>query len=139
VFHGEWSLPGGIEPLRLIFGGLLFYLPGLMWTWALTPRLAWAYRVPLSIVAAFTIQPGAMLLLNLVFFVPINIATTVYLSSALTLIALAILIRNSETPWDPGAWDEAPASLQQTPADPSIPTSSTPARSAGRTRKDQTR
>lgn len=101
AFHGELTLPGGIEPVRLILGGLLFYLPGFTWTWALTPRLAWAYRAPLTIVAAFTIQPAAMLLLNLVLFVPINIATTSYLSAALALIGLVVLVHQRDSPWHP--------------------------------------
>ncbi len=100
-FHGELTLPGGIEPIQLVLGGLLFYLPGLLWTWAFTPRLAWAYRAPLTIVAAFTIQPATMLLLNLVLFVPINIATTSYLSATLTLLGLALLVHQSDSPWHP--------------------------------------
>lgn len=69
--------------LQFLVGGLLFWFPGLTWTWALAPTLSWPQRLPVSLVAAFTIEPGFMMALNLLFGVPIRLDTTAYLAAAL--------------------------------------------------------
>ncbi len=101
-FHPDLSL-GGISLYQAVLGGLLFWLPGFVWTWALTPRLAWAYRIPLSLVTAFTLQPAVMMLLNLLLRVPVNLTTTALLSAALGLAGLMLLLRRLEPLWDPEA------------------------------------
>lgn len=89
-----------MEPLQVILGGALFWFPGLTWTWALVPQLPWQHRIPLSVVAAFTIEPGALMALHLLFAVPITLATGAYLSAALGTAGLVVLVRRAmaETP-----------------------------------------
>ncbi|MBW3583321.1 MAG: hypothetical protein KY455_09515 [Euryarchaeota archaeon] len=81
------------DPLRFLAGTALYLLPGVVWTWALAPRLAWFQKVPLSVVVAFTVQPGVLFLLHLLFSVPLDLATNVFLAVALALLGTAVLVR----------------------------------------------
>lgn len=84
---------GDVDWARAIVGLIVFFAPGAAWTWALLRHLGWMRAVPVAAVLAFTIEPFAMLALNLVFGVPVNLATGTYLSVALALAGVAVGIR----------------------------------------------
>jgi predicted membrane-bound spermidine synthase len=71
-------------------GGLaLFLFPGAAWALALAPRLGWAKGAGLATVLAFTVAPGALFLLNVLFDAPLRLDTAVFLSVALGMAGIA--------------------------------------------------
>lgn len=84
--------PGSIP--RAIAGGLLYWLPGLAWAWALARELGWTRWLPISIVLAFTVQPLAMLVANVVLGLEVTLGTTALMCVATTLAGLAVGVRS---------------------------------------------
>lgn len=79
----EHGLAGGLAGLAL------FLFPGLAWTLALAPGLGWPRALALSLVAAFTVAPAALFALNLLFDVPIRLATIAFLCVALGMAGIS--------------------------------------------------
>lgn len=61
----------------------------------LVPRLPWHHGIPLSVVAAFTIEPAAMLALHMAFGVPITLEVTAFLAALLGTAGLVVLVLRS--------------------------------------------
>lgn len=72
-----------------VLGLAVLLFPGYAWVAALAPRLPAAKAVPLGIVVALTVTPGAMFALNVLFSVPIRVGTLAYLAVALGMMGLA--------------------------------------------------
>lgn len=82
-----------VDWLQLVLGGLVLWAPGLTWTWALVPELDWAQFLAVSVVAALTVGPGAMYLLNVFLGFPITPTNATLLSLALASLGAAWAIR----------------------------------------------
>lgn len=74
------------------YGLALFLFPGATWAFALGRGLDLPKRIALSVVLSFTLAPMAMFVLNLIFGVPIRLSTIAFLSSALGMVGLAVLV-----------------------------------------------
>lgn len=81
------------DPVQLVLGTLVLWLPGLALTWALAPELDWAKFLAVSVVVALTVQPGIFYVLNVFFGIPITPANTILLALGLTALALAMAVK----------------------------------------------
>jgi hypothetical protein len=78
---------------RVAAGFAMFVFPGAAWAWALAPRLGWARAAPLALVLAFTLLPALLFALDLLFEVPIDLATMMLFATALGLAGVAVGIQ----------------------------------------------
>lgn len=89
-----------VDWLRVVLGGALFVAPGLTWTWALVGSLPWPYRVPIALVAAFTIMPGALFVLHLFLGVPLSLEVYVFAAAFFTVAGAVLWANKHAAVWD---------------------------------------
>lgn len=75
----------------LVVGLLVFLFPGFAWAFALGRGLDTPRRIGLGIVLAFTLAPAVTFVANLVFGLPIRLATVVMVSVAVGVAGVAVL------------------------------------------------
>lgn len=89
------------DPVQAVLGVIVLWAPGLSWTWALTPGLDWARFLFVSVVVAFTVTPGAMLILTVFLGVPLTAMNGILAALTLTALALAWGVRpRLDRAWD---------------------------------------
>lgn len=93
VFDGGVVWGCVVDVAQLVVGVLVLWAPGLAWTWALVEGLDWAKFLFLSVVVAFTVQPGVMYIVHVFFGFPLTVMNTVLLSVGLALLGLAWALR----------------------------------------------
>lgn len=82
-----------VDVAQLVVGVLVLWAPGLAWTWALVEGLDWAKFLFVSVVVAFTVQPGIMYVGNVFFGFPVTATNTVLLALGLALLGVAWALR----------------------------------------------
>lgn len=85
--------------LQVLVGGSLFLLPGITWVWALGGDLGLAQRVPLALLGAFTFAPATVYFLNLFLNVPLSLAVMTFVTAAVGLAGLAVVLRRHAQSW----------------------------------------
>jgi predicted membrane-bound spermidine synthase len=78
------------DPLQLALGTLVLWAPGLAWTWALVPELDLPRFAFVSVIAAFTVQPATLYVLNVFLGVPVTPANAALLALSLATAGLAV-------------------------------------------------
>lgn len=75
---------------QLVLGLALYLAPGVAWAWALGDRLRVPERLVVAVVLAFTLEPAAMLALNLLVNVPISLSTGSAMAALLTATGVGV-------------------------------------------------